>query len=183
MVFRTAEGLRELRRKLLFLVRFFLQKMELPRASWALWLLLFPMLWAFARGAGEALRLRGEQRKGRGSPAETVSFPPSPVSISATGLPAVNGSDVTLTCTAEDDNVTVTYYWYRVDSNGTDGDFFFSGSGSGLDTNTGLKEIQMGQNLTFSPVLYDDNGVYACGAVFGDNMETLSDNFTLYGEH
>lgn len=104
------------------------------------------------------------------------------MSISATELPAVNGSDVTLTCTAEDDNVT--YYWYRVDSNGTDGDFFFSGSGSGLDTNTGLAEIEgeMNQNLTFSPVRYDDNGVYACGAVFGD-METLSDNFTLYGEH
>lgn len=101
------------------------------------------------------------------------------MSISATGLPAVNGSDVTLTCTAEDDNVT--YCWYRVDSNGTDGDFFFSGSG--LDTNTGLTDVEMGQNLTFSPVLYDDNGVYACGAVFGGYMETLSDNFTLYGEH
>ena len=112
-------------------------------------------------------------------------FPPSllapSVNVTAVGVPAINGSSVILTCTLSStmpaDNVG--YVWYTLE---IIEDYFSSGgsSGSGQGNNPGLTEIRRTQNLTFSSVLFSDQGDYVCGANFG-GFEMLSDPFTLYG--
>ena len=104
--------------------------------------------------------------------------------ISAVGVPAVNGSSVVLTCTLSSNESadTATYAWYRAEDTNEDA-ASASGSGQSGGNIQDTMPITRGQNFTFSPVTFSDQGFYVCGATFDGFVEELSDPYTLYGEY
>ena len=99
------------------------------------------------------------------------------MTVSVVGAPAVNGSEVVLTCTpAEGSSQPDFYSWYREPDNAS------STSGSGLDLLGPFELVSSGQNLTFSPVVFGDEGVYRCGAT-AFFLEFFSDPYTLYSKN
>ena len=101
------------------------------------------------------------------------------VTVSVVGAPAVNGSEVVLTCTPAEGSQPDFYSWYREPDNASSTG---SGSGSGLDPLGPFELVSSGQNLTFSPIVFGDEGVYRCVAT-AFFPEFLSDPYTLYSKN
>ena len=101
------------------------------------------------------------------------------VTVSVVGAPAVNGSEVVLTCTPAEGSQPDLYSWYREPDNASSTG---SGSGNGLDLLRPFELVSSGQNLTFSPIVFGDEGVYRCGAT-AFFPEFLSDPYTLYSKN
>ena len=154
-----------------------------------IFLSLLPLLWAPSRGQ---LATRGEApegggrvkaaKKGRGWTAIITDFSTLPVFVTQDGDPAVNGSTVTLVCNGQPDlHMAASYSWYRetADSVGPGRGGSGSGSASGAPAiGPDVELVSNEQNLTFSPFVFGDEGVYYCEI----DSSLLSDPYTLYSE-